>query len=311
MNVEYVIPSYSRANLLCETTLKLLDKHKIKEVTVIVSEFQEQTYKDELEKHRFNIKVNLFPTELEGIGNIRNLIRDMYSEGTNVLMVDDDIKQVCIKNDETNKLIEMENINEFVEKMFKKCVEEDIYYWGVHLHNNPFFMKKDFVRGLNYINGSFTGVRIEHSKKKIRTNINHFEDYLFSILHYIRDKNVLKAANVCLKTKCFNTSGGICNQLGGLNNRKGEAVQNGDLLESHFGDLLYLKHSKKYDIINIQLKKMKWRESYLDLWDNYNKHTNPIEKKDIEFDNLEKELENWDHDEEEVIYDFLEQGIEV
>ena len=56
---------------------------------------------------------------------------------------------------------------------------------------------------------------------------------------------------------------------------------------------------------------MKWRECFLDLWDNYNKHTNPLEKKDIQFDNLEKDLENWDEDEEEVIYDFLEQGIEV
>ena len=160
----------------------------------------------------------------------------------------------------------------------------------------PFFMKKDFVRGLNYINGSFTGVRIEHTKKKIRTNIDHFEDYLFSILHYIRDKNVLKASNVCLKTKCFNTTGGICSHKGGLVNRKEEAVTNSDLLESHFGELLYLKHSKKYDIINIQLKKMKWRESYLDLWDNYNKHTNQTEKKDIVFDNLEKDLENWNVD---------------
>ena len=122
----------------------------------------------------------------------------------------------------------------------------------------------------------------------------HFEDYLFSILHFVRDKNVLKASNVCLKTKCYNSKGGICSQVGGLGKRKEEAVTNGTLLESHFAELLYLKHSKKYNFLNIKLKKVKWRECYLDLVDNWNDHNNPPPIKNVEIDDITKALLNWD-----------------
>tara|TARA_R110002012_G_scaffold137826_1_gene292884 strand:+ start:98 stop:997 length:900 start_codon:yes stop_codon:yes gene_type:complete len=294
MKVKYIIPSYNRAELLCQTTLKLLNKNGIGEVSVLISKKQYDMYKKELATYNFDTKIHLLTTEEEGIGNIRNLIREMYGEGTNVLMIDDDIKEVCIKDDESGELIELENISGFVQMMFRKCEKEDIYMWGVQLHTNPYFMHKAFTTGLNYINGSFTGIRIEHTKRKIRTNMNHFEDYLFSILHFVRDKNVLKASNVCLKTKCFNTAGGICNQLGGLKNRRVEAVTNGTLLELHFGDLLYLKHSKKYNVLNIKLKKVKWRENFLELWDSWDAHTNPRPNEEIVLDNITKDVQNWD-----------------
>tara|TARA_R110002012_G_scaffold85400_1_gene212989 strand:+ start:1649 stop:2428 length:780 start_codon:yes stop_codon:yes gene_type:complete len=249
-------------------------------------------YRDEISKYNFNIRILYIGTEITGIGNIRNLIRDSYGEGTNVLMIDDDIKSLMFKPEHSNKLETLDNISEFVHRMFQRCVENDVYMWGVQLHNNPYFMHSEFTTGLSYINGSFTGIRIEHTKRKIRSDINHFEDYLFSMLHFIRDKSILKAANVCLLTKCFNPVGGIAQQAGGLVGRKKAAVTNGAKLELHFGDLLYLKHSKKYDIVNIKLKKVKWRESFLDLWDNY-EATKTIET-NVDLENLEKAVENWD-----------------
>ena len=207
-------------------------------------------------------------------------------------MIDDDIKSLMFKPEHCDKLETLDNISEFVHKMFQRCIDNDVYMWGVQLHNNPYFMHSDFTTGLSYINGSFTGIRIEHTKRKIRSDINHFEDYLFSMLHFIRDKSILKAANVCLLTKCFNPEGGICQQAGGLAGRKVEAIKNGAKLELHFGELLYLKHSKKYDIVNIKLKKVKWRESFLDLWDNY-EATKTIETA-VDLQNLEKAVEDWD-----------------
>lgn len=300
MKVTYVCPSYKRAKLLCKTTLPLLDNNGINEISLYLSNDQIKMYRDEISKYNFNIRILYIGTDITGIGNIRNLIRESYGEGTNVLMIDDDIKALMFKpiklknytKEESNKLETLDNISEFVDKMFKRCIDDNVYMWGVQLHNNPYFMHSEFTTGLSYINGSFTGIRIEHSKKKIRTDINHFEDYLFSMLHFIRDKSILKAANVCLLTKCFNPIGGIADQSGGLAGRKAEAVKNGANLELHFGDLLYLKHSKKYDIVNIKLKKVKWRESFVDLWDNYER-TKPIET-NVDLENLEKAIENWD-----------------
>ncbi len=292
MKIKYVCPTYKRSKLLCQTTLPLLDSNGIDEISLYLSSDQIKVYRDEISKYNFNIRILYIGTEITGIGNIRNLIRDSYGEGTNVLMIDDDIKSLMFKPEHSNKLETLDNISEFVHRMFERCVENDVYMWGVQLHNNPYFMHSDFTTGLSYINGSFTGIRIEHTKRKIRSDINHFEDYLFSMLHFIRDKSILKAANVCLLTKCFNPVGGIAQQAGGLAGRKKAAVTNGAKLELHFGDLLYLKHSKKYDIVNIKLKKVKWRESFLDLWDNY-EATKTIET-NVDLENLEKAVENWD-----------------
>lgn len=292
MKIKYVCPSYKRSKLLCQTTLPLLDSNGIDEISLYLSSDQIKMYRDEISKYNFNIRILYIGTEITGIGNIRNLIRDSYGEGTNVLMIDDDIKSLMFKPEHSNKLETLDNISEFVHRMFQRCVENDVYMWGVQLHNNPYFMHSEFTTGLSYINGSFTGIRIEHTKRKIRSDINHFEDYLFSMLHFIRDKSILKAANVCLLTKCFNPVGGIAQQAGGLVGRKKAAVTNGAKLELHFGDLLYLKHSKKYDIVNIKLKKVKWRESFLDLWDNY-EATKTIET-NVDLENLEKAVENWD-----------------
>ena len=286
MKIKYVCPSYKRSKLLCQTTLPLLDSNGIDEISLYLSSDQIKVYRDEISKYNFNIKILYIGTDITGIGNIRNLIRDSYGEGTNVLMIDDDIKSLMFKPEHCDKLETLDNISEFVHKMFQRCIDNDVYMWGVQLHNNPYFMHSDFTTGLSYINGSFTGIRIEHTKRKIRSDINHFEDYLFSMLHFIRDKSILKAANVCLLTKCFNPEGGICQQAGGLAGRKVEAIKNGAKLELHFGELLYLKHSKKYDIVNIKLKKVKWRESFLDLWDNY-EATKTIETA-VDLQNLEK-----------------------
>tara|TARA_R110000822_G_scaffold301738_1_gene425714 strand:- start:221 stop:1126 length:906 start_codon:yes stop_codon:yes gene_type:complete len=292
MKIKYVCPSYKRSKLLCQTTLPLLDSNGIDEISLYLSSDQVKVYRDEISKYNFNIKILYIGTDITGIGNIRNLIRDSYGEGTNVLMIDDDIKSLMFKPEHCDKLETLDNISEFVHKMFQRCIDNDVYMWGVQLHNNPYFMHSDFTTGLSYINGSFTGIRIEHTKRKIRSDINHFEDYLFSMLHFIRDKSILKAANVCLLTKCFNPEGGICQQAGGLAGRKVEAIKNGAKLELHFGELLYLKHSKKYDIVNIKLKKVKWRESFLDLWDNY-EATKTIETA-VDLQNLEKAVEDWD-----------------
>ena len=292
MKVTYVCPSYNRAKLLCQTTLPLLDCNGIDEISLFLSSDQLEMYRHEISKYTFNIKIHYVPTEIVGIGNIRNLIRESYGEGSNILMIDDDIKDIKFKPEGSDDLESMDNINEFVNNMFQRCIDEDIYMWGVQLHNNPYFMKGKYTTGLSYINGSFTGIRIEHSKRKIRSDINHFEDYLFSILHFIRDKSVLKASNVCLITKCFNPDGGIADQSGGMGGRKIEAVANGAKLDLHFRDLLYLKHSKKFNIINIKLKKVKWRTSFLDLWDNYEANNSPETK--VEIENLEKAIENWD-----------------
>ena len=283
MNIKYIIPSYKRPNMLCKTTLKLLDKAQVEEVSLYINKTELNDYKEAIAKYNYKIRVIYKTIDFDGIGQIRNYIRQQYPSGSNLLMIDDDIEEILIK--ENNVLVVMKNIKKFNEEMFKKAEENNVYLWGVQLHTNPFFMQKKYQMGLSYINGSWTGHRIDHSLKKIETNLDHFEDYLFSILHFIRDRNVLKASQVALKTKCFNAKGGICQQKRGFDKRREEASLNGYRLKSHFDGLLYLTISKKFSVINIRFKNIKWYsdlQKYWDSYENYNElHDKYFEPKPI------------------------------
>lgn len=281
--IEYIIPSYKRANLLCKTTLKLLEAGGIDEVSLYINKTELNDYKETIEKYNYKIRVIYKTIDFDGIGKIRNYIRKIYPSGTNLLMIDDDIDEILIK--ENNVLVPLKNIKKFNEEMFKKAEENNVYLWGVQLHTNPFYMNKKYQIGLSYINGSWTGHRIDHSLKKIETNLDHFEDYLFSILHFIRDRNVLKASQVALKTKCFNAIGGICQQKRGFDKRREEASLNGYRLKSHFDELLYLTVSKKFGVANIRFKNIKWHsdlEKHWESYENYNElHNKYFEPKAI------------------------------
>ena len=283
MNIKYIIPSYKRPDMLCKTTLKLLDKAQVEEVSLYINKTELNDYTEAIAKYNYKIRVIYKTIDFDGIGQIRNYIRQQYPSGSNLLMIDDDIEEILIK--ENNVLVVMKNIKKFNEEMFKKAEENNVYLWGVQLHTNPFFMQKKYQMGLSYINGSWTGHRIDHSLKKIVTNLDHFEDYLFSILHFIRDRNVLKAGQVALKTKCFNAKGGICQQKRGFDKRREEASLNGYRLKSHFDGLLYLTISKKFSVINIRFKNIKWYsdlQKYWDSYENYNElHDKYFEPKPI------------------------------
>ena len=266
-DINYIIPSYKRADILCKTTLKLLDREGVEVVSLYINRRELNDYKTEIESHNFNLLVVYNAVDFDGIGRLRNHIRNSYPTGSNLLMIDDDIEEILIKEGDT--LVPLQNIHEFNIKMFEKAEENDIYYWGVQLHTNPYFMKNKYQFGLSYINGSWTGHRINHALKKIETNIDHFEDYLFSILHFIRDRNVLKASQVALKTKCFNAQGGICSQKNGFLKRREEACLNGYRIKSHFDELLYLTKSKKFDVQNIRFKNVKWHKNLIENWNNY------------------------------------------
>ena len=160
MKITWVCPTYNRSKLLCETTLPLLTKAGIDSISLYLSTNELEIYKKEISKYNFDIQIIYVTTEITGIGNIRNLIRESYGSGTNILMIDDDIKQIMFKPIHLDKLEVLDNIKEFVNNMFIRCEEENIYLFGVQLHNNPYFMKSEFTTGLSYINGSFTGIPI-------------------------------------------------------------------------------------------------------------------------------------------------------
>tara|TARA_R110002020_G_scaffold431901_2_gene641965 strand:- start:4422 stop:5183 length:762 start_codon:yes stop_codon:yes gene_type:complete len=241
MDYLIIIPSYNREKLLKETTLKLLEnvEHRI----IILYD------KDYPYSPIDNIEQIEAP---RGIGNVRNYIREHYN-GYRILMIDDDINSIDKLNDDGITFSPI-NFNEWVKTAWETASKENVKLWGVNLYHNSFFCRQTITTKLCYINGSFTGLDLTDNQLPLKTELDHMEDYDFTIQHFIRDKGVLKFNDVCLKTKCFRKEGGIAEELGGLDKRKLKAKINGEILENRYPNLCSLYKKKKFDVYNIKLK---------------------------------------------------------
>lgn len=242
MDYIIVIPSYNREQLLKDTTLKLLENIR-KEIFVLT----DKDYQYDLIGYP-EIKQMIAP---KGIGAVRNYIRKEFN-GQRVLMIDDDI--LSIDRLEDNELIPVENLNDTIDLFWIEMEKHNAKLGGVNLHYNAWYASYGVSKRLTYINGSFTFLDLTDNQPPLTTQFNHFEDYDFTIQHFIRDGIVMKFKNICLKTKCFNRKGGIVEQLGGIEKRKKEALDNGQLIVNKYPQYSSLKYSKKYKIMNLKLK---------------------------------------------------------
>ena len=237
------IPSYRRSAILSNTTIPMLIAGGIKKIYLFIESSDLNNYIDQCDN--LDIEIQYCLTEARGIGNVRNYVRDYFDIGTKVIMIDDDITGVYQRDEQITDL------NSFIKEAFENCISVGSTLWGVQLFQNQFFLRDGITTKLTYINGSFTG--FIKTKDEIYVDIDHFEDYLFSILHFLRDGVLCKFTDVWLKTKPFLQVGGICQQANGLEARKQQALVNGERLYNLFPEAVILKHSKKYDIQNIRL----------------------------------------------------------
>ena len=238
-NYTIVIPSYKRKNLLKSTTLKLLENIKAP-IHLLLSEGDDYDVSH-------NIKKILAPN---GIGNVRNFIRQKYN-GRRIIMIDDDIDSIDILIN--NKLEPVKDLNKLINYGFQACEENMSKIWAVNLFHNAFYCRDSISTKICYMNGSFTGLDLTGNEEPLKTSIDHFEDFDFTIQHYIRDGAVCKLNNICLKTKCFRANGGIAEQVGGLDKRKQTAFTNGTILEAKYSNYCKLYAKKKFNVYNLKL----------------------------------------------------------
>ena len=251
MNYIIVIPSYNREELLKKTTLPLLkDIPSSIDINVLTDIDYQYNLTDRFKQI----------TAPKGIGNVRNFIRRNW-KGHKVLMIDDDIDSIdeLVINmiDGSKKLEPIDNLHEFIMNCWSVADEKCANLWGVNLYHNAFFCRNTLTTKICYINGSFTGLNLNNKQdieKSLQTELDHFEDFDFTIQTFIRDGTVLKFNNVCLKTKCFRAEGGIAEEVGGLKKRKEKAIINGKILQERFPGYCTLYKKKKFDVYNLKLK---------------------------------------------------------
>jgi hypothetical protein len=211
------IPSYKRSETLKKKTLALLSRHNIdpKRVTIFVANDSERKiYEKALKDSPYK---NLVVGEL-GIMEIRNFMWNYFPEGTPVLFIDDDIKDMNMlvpgdgsEGNEEEKLgmIPVPDLEEdLIKPGFHIMREHSAYIWGINAANNEFYMKNQVSVGLYYIIASFYGAIIRHDKNLL-CGTDDKEDYERSVQHYIKDGRVVRLSFATADTAYYKEPGGM------------------------------------------------------------------------------------------------------
>ena len=240
MNYRIAIPSFKRENQLKDKTLKLLEEIPNSIIDIFIeNEIEHQRYNE------VNPGYNYIITNTTGVKEKRNYIRKYYRFHTKekyIISIDDDIESIK-KGD-----CEVEDLNNFFSDAFELTNNKGFNYWGICCFDNPFFLKDSVTTNLKYICGGLNGLIIDRKKDLLQTTYNHYEDFHFSILHFIRDGGVVRFNNYCLKTKIM-TPGGIVASYGGLENRKKDMEEAGFRFVDEYPKMARLiKKKRGYDL---------------------------------------------------------------
>jgi hypothetical protein len=198
------IPTYNRFKEIQNKTLKTLKEANIDKSKIYIFVANQE---------EFDLYSKNVPTELyykiiigeKGIVNQRNFISNYFEKEQYIISMDDDIEELQIL--ENNKLIKLENINDFFIKNYELLKEKNLLIWGIYPVRNAFFMYDKITTDLRFIIGVMFGFIVNH---KVILNLNSEvkEDYEQSILYYKLCGGLLRLNNVTIKTK-FNAIGGI------------------------------------------------------------------------------------------------------
>ena len=232
------IPSYKRLDLLKDKTLKFLEHNKIekKDINIFVSnqlDFDEYTDAD-------IGNIVLVPAIYSGIGAVRGYIVNFWSSSSdNIIMIDDDIEKIIDLHASPVKLPDL------ITRMFSQLKEENLYFGGLPLCSNPFFMKDTFSTTLKYISGAIQFLRIDKTRLPVFTPFRHFEDFTYCIEYFKRDNGILRFNGAAPITKNYHPDGGICEQYGSLDLRLQDAERVADEIIDKFGNRIVNKYYKK------------------------------------------------------------------
>lgn len=206
MNYIITIPSYGRASICNNKTLKALNSLGIdkKLINVFVVKEEYTNYKKELNEEWYN---EIIIGE-KGLVQQREFINNYYPENSFIISIDDDIESLDLS------LTSYISADQFFKEAFELCVKECAYIWGLYPVFNPFFRKSkvDVTTNLNYIIGAFYGYINRNDndlKLSLTTECGNKEDVERTILYWLKDGKVIRFNKIGFKTKYYGTQGGL------------------------------------------------------------------------------------------------------
>lgn len=209
MKYHIAIPSYKRPELLCDKTLRYLagTDVSLKDVTVFVADASEEKIYRAVLKDRAFGRVKI----IRGVHTLckqRAFIRKFYGKGANVFFIDDDVEALMqTKSKKWSGMSPLIRLDACIKESFDFCNTFNCHLWGFNAVCNPFFMygKADSI-DLKYICGAAYGEVIAKGRD---VTLEDKEDFERTLIHYTVDGIVLRHNGVGIKTKYYNTPGGM------------------------------------------------------------------------------------------------------
>jgi len=237
VSVNYVvfIPSYDRLQTVQETTLKLLDKHKIPKN--LITFFLETEKMTEEYKQALGEEYNYITTFTKGICEKRNYLeyyahdlQKKLNKSINVIHIDDDIEDIV----DYNRSIR--NLTHLIQVGFDSCYKSGCHFFGISPFHNKFFLKRKITTSLKYVCGAFYGEVIDGTREPVIVDVDHGEDLQRSMEAFIRDDGIVRINHIALHTAYFPNSG-ITAYCGGREERKKEMITNCTYLADRYSDM--------------------------------------------------------------------------
>jgi hypothetical protein len=229
--------------LLKETSLEVLKNGGIEneDIYIFVPMFQLPEYEKEFPD------IKIVGVKEKGIGKTRTFIRNYFAVDTRIIMIDDDIREICsIEPD-----FDSNNLNEYFTKCFEKMDEEKVKFAGFCPYDNEYYMKTGYSLNPKYTGGHLI---LEYIRENpIVVHINHFEDYVANALYFLLDSKLMRFNGTYVKTKYFNPNGGIIDFYGGLSRRKLIADKLSHKLSVIFQGLIKTSYNKTHQVTNLKL----------------------------------------------------------
>ena len=209
-NYKIAIPSYKRSGIIKERTLNYLSRCGVDmdNVYVFTSNKKEA---DEYKESTAGIGCRVICPliDINTVTEKFNYIHSYFSEGTNVFVMEDDIKNLVriTANIQCTKPSVCENLA-FVRVGFEYCRKANTKLFGIAPHNNGFYMSYNVSTNLKLIVAHAYGFISDHSRDLFVTQIGK-SDYERSILYFLKFGSVVRFNNIGVTTNSYTTDGGM------------------------------------------------------------------------------------------------------
>ena len=206
-NYRIAIPSYKRATILVNRTLKFLAEHGVDkhDIDIFLANEAEFIEYERVIPPGYNYIIIGKP----GIGRARQFMSEFYPNGQHIVYLDDDVRDISELRiiDGKKCSYSVFDFKMMVKFMFERLIKEGLALCGVAAVNNPFYLTDKITTDLKFIIGQFACV-INDSSCEIR-HFNLLEDYERTCNYYKKYGGVLRYNNISLHADYNKLDGGV------------------------------------------------------------------------------------------------------